>query len=159
MPEYKGSTLDELDIDILIRLIEDGRVTFSDIADALGVSRGTVRNRYLSMKSDDFLEFYMWINPKKMGVDAYINMRISIQAEELENAISIIVGFPEVTWLTEMIDEYNVLCDVVCRDMDHLHHFINHMIHPIEGVKEVKTYFYAKYHKNKPSYDKKFFQN
>ena len=43
-------SLDRLDLRILRHLSEDGRRSFQEIANDVGVSYGTVRNRYLKMR-------------------------------------------------------------------------------------------------------------
>src|SRR5580698_3736501 len=95
-----SQTLDKLDFAILTELQKDGRKSFTDIADSLKVSVGTVRNRYNLLIKNRTLTIIGRVDPEKIGFHAYAHIFLKIRPiTELESAAGKIAKFPEVSFL------------------------------------------------------------
>jgi Lrp/AsnC family transcriptional regulator for asnA, asnC and gidA len=141
------SSLDLLDLQILKHLTKDGRRSFQEIADDLGVSYGTVRNRYLKMCENNRLRIVGWMEPAQVGLHAFANVRITVDAPFLEQVALRIAQFPEVNWLARVIGEFDLAAEVSCRDIDHLNDLIDQQINKMEGVRQTRVALYTKTYK------------
>jgi Lrp/AsnC family transcriptional regulator for asnA, asnC and gidA len=131
--------IDDLDFSILEHLQEDGRKPFAQIANELGVAVGTVRNRVLKMFEDNTLSIIARVNPQRVGFNAYTTILVSIEPEYLEESSHEIARFPEVSYLSIITGEYDVMVDVMCRNTQHLKDFLINRLAKVKGIKELKT--------------------
>ncbi len=141
------SSLDHLDLQILKHLTQDGRRSFQEIADDLGVSYGTIRNRYLKMCENNRLRIVGWMEPAQVGLHAFAHIRIIVDAPFLEEIAQRIAQFPEVNWLARVIGEFDLAAEVSCPDIDHLNHLIDQRINRMEGVRQTRVALYTKTYK------------
>lgn len=75
--ESESTSLDQLDYKILFHLLEDGRKSFTDIADELKIAISTVRNRYNKLVESDALRIIDRTDPFNSGF-RFIRRSISI---------------------------------------------------------------------------------
>jgi Lrp/AsnC family transcriptional regulator for asnA, asnC and gidA len=91
--------MDQIDLDIISYLQSDGRIPFTDIAKALNVSEGTVRNRVARLIQDRILQIVGMVDPYRLDFDAPAVISISVQPPLLEKVADTISKFPEVSYL------------------------------------------------------------
>lgn len=139
MSESKTPKLDQLDYDILIELQRDGRITYAELAEKLGVSAGTVRNRYNEMTANRTLWTRGICNPHHVGFNAPATILVSVSPPHLEDAAVKIAEFPEITWMAYLTGEYDLQLDVACRDNDHLIDFITQRLQKVPGVRQTRS--------------------
>jgi Lrp/AsnC family transcriptional regulator for asnA, asnC and gidA len=141
------SALDKLDFEILSFLQEDGRMSFTVIAEKLGVSIGTVRTRFNKLIEDGTVNIIGRVNPDKVGFRSYAHIAVFVRPATLKEKVAQkIVKMPEVSFLALTSGDYDLEVDVMCRDNNHLVDFINN-ISKIEGVFQTKTTIYFKVYK------------
>jgi len=138
--------IDELDLDLLTHLQDNGRKSFTDIAKALGVSIGTVRNRLTRMLANNTLGIMGRANPHHVGFDAPATIFVSVQPQHLEEAAAEIAELPEVSWLAIVTGEFDLAVDVMCRDVDHLTDLIVNRLPKVVGVKDIQTMYTLRIH-------------
>jgi Lrp/AsnC family transcriptional regulator, regulator for asnA, asnC and gidA len=147
MPNNNGVYIDDLDFAILSLVQEDGRMSFTDIAKELGIAVGTVRNRFTKMIEEKTVQIIGRINPHHVGFNAPATITVSIEPQHMEQAIEEIAEFPEVSYLSVLTGEYDVMVDVMCRDANHLTDFLLKRLAKVEGVKDFRTALILKIHK------------
>lgn len=135
------SYVDELDLAILNHLQEDGRRSFTDIAEALAVSVGTVRNRVSRMIEDSTVQIVGRVNPHRVGFNAPATINVAVQPPYLEEAMAQISAFPEVSWLALVTGQYDLMVDVMCRDVDHLTELITKRLQKVPGVTKTESVY------------------
>jgi len=136
----KNIVLDELDLRILSHLESNGRKPYTEIARATGVSVGTVHNRVSRMVANKTLTFIGRINPFHVGLHAFALIFIAVKPPQLlDDAVEIILHYPEVSFLGIVAGEFDIHIDVMCRDNDHLFELVHDRIHTIPGVVDTKT--------------------
>jgi Lrp/AsnC family transcriptional regulator for asnA, asnC and gidA len=131
--------MDELDFSILIHLQEDGRKPFTEIAKALGVTEGTVRNRVAKLVADKTLRIIGLVDPHRVGFDAPALVSVSVQPGMLDAVVAEIKSLPEVSYLLLVAGEYDLIVEVMCRDREHLTDLITQQIHKAPGVTHTHT--------------------
>ncbi len=138
-------TLDELDYAILEQLQQDGRRSFTDMAEHLGVSVSTIRTRASKLIDDKTIQVVGRVNTERVGFHAYAHIKISIRpAKLIESVAAQLQEYREVSFLALTSGDFDLQVDVMCRDNNHLLEIINDRILRIEGVHQTKTDMYLK---------------
>ncbi len=136
--------LDELDFAILTQLQDDGRKSFTEIAEVLNVSIGTIRKRVNKLIEDRTLSVIGRVDPSKVGFHAYAHIFIAIRpANLIENIAAQIGKLREVSFMAMISGDFDLEVDVMCRNNEHLVE-LTHKIQSIEGVFQTKTDMYLK---------------
>ena len=139
--------LDKLDFEILSFLQEDGRMSFTVIADKLKVSIGTVRTRFNKLIEDGTVNIIGRVDPDKVGFRCYAHIAVFVRPATLKEKVAQKISkLPEVSFLAMTSGDYDLEVDVMCRDNNHQVDFVND-ISKIEGVHQTKTTIYFKVYK------------
>ena len=142
-----NTVLDELDFAVLSCLQQDGRMSFTVMADQLKVSVGTVRTRVNKLIEDGTINIIGRVDPGKVGFRSYAHIAVFVRPATLKEKIAQkIARLPEVSFLAMTSGDYDLEVDVMCRDNDHLVNFVNE-ISRFEGVQQTKTTIYFKVYK------------
>lgn len=145
MQETNG--LDALDFSILSYLQQDGRMSFTVIAEKLNVSIGTVRTRFNKLIEDGTINIIGRVDPSKVGFHCYAHIAVYVRPASLKEKVAAqIAKLKEVSFLAMTSGEYDLEVDVMCRDNDHLLDFVDRLS-KIEGVFQTKTTIYFKVYK------------
>jgi Lrp/AsnC family transcriptional regulator for asnA, asnC and gidA len=132
--------MDNLDLSILALLQSDGRRPFTDIAQELGVSEGTVRNRVTKLIENGSLHITGLVNPTSVGYNAPAIVGISIAEGDIEQIATEIATYDEINCLMMVSGEFDLVVEVLCKDHDHLADFLNHKLRKIPGVERTQTF-------------------
>ncbi len=147
MEKNEAPKLDDLDFAILSYLQQDGRMSFTVIAEKLKVSIGTIRTRFNKLIEDGTINIVGRVNPDNVGFHAYAHIAVYIRPISASEKVSQrILKMPEVSFLAMTSGDYDLEVDVMCRDNDHLVSFIDELA-KIEGVHQTKTTMYFKVYK------------
>ncbi len=141
---YNG-TVDDLDFSILMLLQEDGRMSFTVMAEKLSVSISNIRMRVGKLIEDKTIQIVGRVNPDKVGFHAYAHIKISVRpANLIKHVTDLLLHIPEVSFLATTSGDFDIEVDLMCRDNSHLVSVVNERIAAIEGVYQTKTDMYFK---------------
>lgn len=148
MAENHKLKVDDLDFQILALLNEDGRKSFTDIAKELGVTDGTIRNRYAKLTENKALFIFGRVDPNRLGFTAYVKIDVAVQpANKIQAVAEEISKIPETSFVAMTSGESDLEVNVMCRDMDHFNTLLREKVHKIEGVSKTKTILYQHIYK------------
>jgi Lrp/AsnC family transcriptional regulator for asnA, asnC and gidA len=136
--------VDETDLKIIKILNKDGRTPFSQIAQSLGVSTGTVRQRFLRLVRDGVVQVVAVTNPLLMGFTTMASIGVKANVNRLQEIAEEIAAFEEVIYLVLLTGSYDLHVEVVCRDKTHLLDFLSKKLHAVEGVRDTETFMYLR---------------
>ncbi len=140
--------LDDLDYKILEQLIKDGRKSFTDIADELNVSVGTVRNRFNVFVENELLTIIGRVNPDKIGFHTYAQILIKVRpVDKVAEVAEKIAQLPEVSFLAMTTGAYDLEVNVMCRNNEHLVQLMTNQVTKMDGIFESSTNIYFKVYK------------
>jgi len=131
---------DEIDLQIIKILTEDGRIPFAQIAKRLGVSTGMIRQRYHRLVQDGVLQVVAVTNPLLMGYTTMAHIGVKVNVNQLEEIAEEIALFEEVIYLVLLTGSYDLHIEVVCRDKTHLMDFLTDKLYSVEGIKDTETF-------------------
>ncbi len=132
--------MDALDSAILGFLQEDGRMRFTKIAKALGVTEGTIRNRVARLQDERVMQIVGLVDPARVGYDAPAIIGLSITPPHLEQAAAEIAAYEEVGYLIMVSGEFDLIVETFCRDREHLADFLRDHLQNVTGVSRTKTF-------------------
>ncbi|MCP4458239.1 MAG: AsnC family transcriptional regulator [Cytophagales bacterium] len=139
----ESTSLDKLDYKILSQLLEDGRKSFTDIADELKVAISTVRNRYNKLVKSGALRIIGRTNPYKLGFQVYSRIDINVKPHnKIEKVIEELIEMPELTFLVTTSGKYSIEVSVACKDHNHFNELMNVRVSNIDGVDEMESTMY-----------------
>lgn len=149
--------MDKLDKEIINLLQENGRMRYTKIAEELGVTEGTVRNRAARLRDEKIIQIIGMTDPHSMGYEAPAMIGVSVQPAYLEKVAETIADFPEVSYLILVSGEYDLIIEVFCRNREHLATFVTDKLQLITGVQKTQTFMilhtYKMAHGAKPIFD------
>ncbi len=136
--------MDKIDLAIIKHLQSDGRKPFTDIAKAVGVSEGTVRNRVSNLLDEKAIQIVGMIDPNQLGYDAPAMIGVNVQPSMLEQVADTAAQFQEVSYLIMVSGEFDLFIEVLCRDRSHLVNFLNEKLMRIPGITRTQTFLTLK---------------
>ena len=145
--EKPVTSLDDIDFAIISAMQNDGRTSFTVIAEKLNVSIGTVRTRFNRLLDEKVITIVGRVDPGKVGFASYAHVAVYVRPAALKESVAQKIALmPEVSFLAGTFGDYDLEVDVMCRDNDHLVDFVN-KISVIDGVYQTKTTIYFKVYK------------
>jgi len=141
--------LDKLDRQILQALQADGRATYEQIAEKVGLSASAVLRRVKRLEDAKVIDRYVaLVRPEAVGLalTAYLNVRLEKHTEtHKRNPMDLfrasVVTWPEVVECAALTGEMDYLLCVVVRDMSHYRSFIMGTLLKHPSVQDCKTSF------------------
>ena len=127
-------TLDDLDVAIVEHLQNDPRMAYADIGAAVGVSRGTVRNRLSRLRDSGALNIMAWVLPSALGFGALLTVGVTVEIEHRDDVIEALKAIPEVSFIATVTGDEDLVVDIHCRDYEHAHDAIIDKIQRLRGV-------------------------
>ncbi|GAB4446331.1 MAG: Lrp/AsnC family transcriptional regulator [Anaerolineae bacterium] len=130
--------MDDLDRQILSQLREDGRRSFTAIAERLGKSEGMVRNRVNRLIEEGALTIHAVVNPAVLGYHVQAFIGVTVEPPLIEDVAMALLQYEEVSYLAWSSGRVDLLVQVVCRDNDHFISFFK-KLNQVEGVRSTET--------------------
>jgi Lrp/AsnC family transcriptional regulator for asnA, asnC and gidA len=132
------SQLDEIDIEILQMLEEDGRKSFTEIAEELNLSESTVRKRVLAMQKEGIIKkFTVKVDPRRLGINTVSIVGLEVDPTKLLEVAQKLCEFSEIKCVATSTGDHMIMTEIWTRDGRELTKFISEKIGTIEGVKRV----------------------
>jgi len=120
-----SSPLDELNKNIVKMLQRDGRIPFKEMADALDVSEGTVRNRVNWMKQSGMLKIVAIADPSAFHYrsDAMLGIKVASGSSPKQVA-NRLADLNEVVYSIWVSGQFDLLIEIVTETQDQFLEFI-----------------------------------
>jgi Lrp/AsnC family transcriptional regulator for asnA, asnC and gidA len=135
--------IDHIDIRILRILSQDGRRSFTDLSQYLGVSVGMARNRYNRLVEQGVLHIIGWTDPVKNGMNAYARVMLKVRpTRRIRQVAEALTAIEEVSFVAITTGAYDLEVNITCRSNEELLKLMDDHILTIEGVNETSTTMY-----------------
>ena len=139
--------LDELDRKLIAALQVDGRTPFSVLAQDLGVSASSVRYRVQRLQDSGLFQIVGIANPLNIGFDRLALIGITCEAGTGPAVCEALAELQETSYVVLTSGAYDVMVEVVCRDIDHYTELMFGTLQKIPGVVHTESFFVLKAHK------------
>ena len=147
----RATLMDELNIEI-IRHLADGRKTYKDIAQSLGVAENTVRSRVTKLIDKGILRIAAMVSPAAMPghYTSYLGLNtVPDQADRIAREVSQLKGVISGVCVTGRFD---VMCLVLFNEEYRMHNFMFDELPKIHGVTNVEQFQIYKSHNHRCRY-------
>ena len=144
--------LDQLDHQILAKLVEDGKMPYTDIAKQLFVSSGTIHVRMKKMEELGIVKgSSLTLDYHKLGYDVTAFLGIYLDKSSLYDEVTEhLQNIPEVVTANYTTGAYALLCKIVCKDTNHLRPVLQDKIQKINGIQRTETFISLEERINRP---------
>lgn len=139
--------LDELDRKLIAALQIDGRTPFSILAQDLGVSASSIRYRVQRLQDSGLFQIVGIANPLNIGFDRLALIGIRCEAGRAPSVCEALSEIPETSYVVLTSGSFDVMVEVVCRDIDHYTELMFSTLQMIPGVVQTESFFVLKAHK------------
>jgi len=118
-------SIDVLDMNIVKCLIEDGRRTYRSIAEEVGVSEATIKNRIDGLVDKGVIQkFTVVLDYHKLGRDIKSFIGLKVQPAKLSSIVEHMKGHPDVHVLYRTSGDVDLLFEVIFERMEDLNTFL-----------------------------------
>jgi DNA-binding Lrp family transcriptional regulator len=128
--------MDDLDREILNQLRRDARTPYTEIAEEVGTSEGTVRNRVNRMTEDGVIERFT-VTTRTGNVKAMVEISVDMNVDTNEVSDRL-AEWSEVDFVWQVSGEEDIVLVVDCVDTRAVNELISRA-REVEDVEETKT--------------------
>jgi Lrp/AsnC family leucine-responsive transcriptional regulator len=142
-PTPTGSELDAFDRKILEILAEDGRISITDLAARVGLSKTPCQQRFRKLIVEGYIDgFRAVLNPSRMGLDhiAFAEVKLTNTSEEALKAFNAAVRkIIEVEECHMIAGRFDYLLKIRTRDIKRYRHVLGERISALPYVASTST--------------------
>ncbi|WP_044749378.1 Lrp/AsnC family transcriptional regulator [Bacillus alveayuensis] len=133
--------LDDIDRKILALLIENGRMSYSDIGKELNLSRVSVRERVNQLVKNGVIEkFTVVVNSEKVGKSVSAFFEVDCEPAYLVEVAQKLADNPNVASCYQMTGPSTLHMHVLVEDFTSLEKFVNNELYSLKGITRVESH-------------------
>ena len=136
-------TVDDTSKAIIEQLQRDGRMAYSTIGKAVGLSEAAVRQRVQKLVEGGVMQIVAVTDPMQIGFARQAMIGISASGD-VEAIAEQLAAIDEVDYIVVTAGSTDLLVEVVAEDDEHLLRLVNGRIRTIEGINRTETFLYLK---------------
>jgi Lrp/AsnC family transcriptional regulator, regulator for asnA, asnC and gidA len=147
MSTSRQPKLDATDEAIVAVLQEDGRRSYGEIGEAVGLSEAATRQRVNRLRESGAMRIVAVTDPVALGrgVVATIGLRVSGDTRVVASRLAAVEA---VEYVVVTAGSFDLIVELVCTDEAELLAVINDEIRSIDGVRETETFMHLHTEKN-----------
>ena len=132
------SGLDETDQQIVNLLIENARMSYSDIGEAVGLSRVAVKARISALEDRGIIEEYTTIiNPQKISGAISCYFELEMEPPRFAEVVDILNQNDLVTQIYQVSGRSRLHVHAVAAGNEEMEEFLNRVIYTLPGIREM----------------------
>jgi Lrp/AsnC family transcriptional regulator for asnA, asnC and gidA len=131
--------LDDLDKAIIKALQLDGRRPYAQIGRELKVPEATVRQRAERLIGRGIVQVVGVTDPLAMGFGQPAFIGLHVDAAKLDEVADAVASLDEVTYVVVTAGRFDMICEVVCEDNEHLLRVLAEQLAKIDGIRSTET--------------------
>ena len=133
--------IDALDREIILELQEDARKSYKDIAAALNVSEGTIKNRVTRLINRDVLKLEARVNPFALPHRVAAIVGVNLKERNHDEKIHAIGKIPGVTCVWNATGRFDLFFEVMVASLNALNDILfGKDLKEIGGISYTETY-------------------
>lgn len=138
----ESNDIDQLDRQILSKLVEDGKTPYTDLAKQLFVSSGTIHVRMKKLEQLGIVKgATLVIDYSKLGYDVTAFLGIYLDKSSLYDEVAEhLKQIPEIVEANYTTGLYSIFARIICKDTNHLRLVLHDKIQKIPGIQRTETF-------------------
>ncbi len=132
---------DQINLQIVELLMEDGRMAAAEIARRIGggISERVVRYRIERMVDDKVIQIRPIVNAQAFGLTTRADVVLEVESDSIMDVANKAMGYDCVTYVACSIGEMDVSIQVVAKDTAEIYRFVTEVIGKMPGVRKTTT--------------------
>jgi len=132
--------IDNIDLEIVNLLMEDGRMHAAEVARRIGnISERAVRYRIDRMLEHDVVRISAIVNPKGVGMNVVADVWLEVESDSILEVARKMADFENVSYVACSIGETDVSVQVQAHDTAEVYRFVTEVIGKVPGVRKTTT--------------------
>lgn len=132
--------IDNIDLEIVDMLMEDGRMRAAEIARRLGnKSERAVRYRIDRMVENHVIRLSAIVNPKGLGMNVVADVWLEVDSDAILDVAKKMANYENVSYVACSIGETDISVQVLATDTTEVYNFVTEVIGKIPGVRKTTT--------------------
>ncbi|MFX0123928.1 MAG: winged helix-turn-helix transcriptional regulator [Candidatus Hodarchaeota archaeon] len=130
--------LDNADLTILNRLNENGRTTYSELANELNITVPTVKSRIEKLTKIGVIHHIgIYLNPHSLTNESAALIKVKVDKEKKEKFIDFLTSINEIREVFEVLDEFNILMITQNQPLN-MHHILFEEVKAHSSIKNAE---------------------
>ena len=129
--------MDEIDSRIIRSLVQNSRITLSQMSKDIDVPDATISNRLKKLEKDVIKQYTLIIDPDKLGLKVTAIIIIQSESEKHKNVEKELSQLEEVSEVYSISGEYDILIKVWAFSIEELNQIVNSKIRSVDGVEDL----------------------
>ena len=135
------SNLDTKDRAIIAQLKKDARMSYSDIGQAVGLSRTAVKNRMQALESSGVITGYgVRLNIPDAGEKWAFVVNVETKAENFQDAYQVLSSSPHVVTLIQTTGNCHFLAICTANDAREIRDFVRELYNTVPGILSINQH-------------------
>ena len=131
---------DKTDIKIVNLLLEDGRMSASEIARRIGnISERAARYRIERMVNDGAVRISAVAKPQAFGLTTIADVWMEVESDHILAVAKRMAEFDNISYVACGIGESDVSIQIVAKDTAEIYHFVTEVVRKVPGVRKTTT--------------------
>ncbi len=144
--------VDDVDLKILAELMKDAKMPYTEVADKVCVSGGTVHVRMKKLEKMGVVQgSSLLVDFSKLGYDITAFIGIYLQKSSLYEVVANELSkIPEILTMHYTTGAYSIFARIICRDTNHLRIVLHDKIQKVQGIERTETFIALEERLNRP---------
>ena len=131
---------DKTDIKIVNLLLEDGRMSASEMSRRIGdISERAIRYRVDRMIEDGVIQISAVVSPEALGLNIKADIWLEVEADTVLDVAKKMASFENVTYVACGIGQNDISIQVVAKDTAEIYYFVTEVVRKVHGVRKTTT--------------------
>jgi Lrp/AsnC family transcriptional regulator, regulator for asnA, asnC and gidA len=131
---------DKTDIKIVNLLLEDGRMSASEMSRRMGdISERAIRYRIDRMIDEGVIQISAVVSPEALGLNIKADVWLEVEADKVLEVAKKMAAFENVTYVGCSIGQNDISIQVVAKDTSEVYYFVTEVIRKVPGVRKTTT--------------------
>jgi Lrp/AsnC family transcriptional regulator for asnA, asnC and gidA len=132
--------IDNIDLEIVNMLMDDGRMHAAEVARRIGnISERAVRYRIDRMLENNVIRISAIVNPKGVGMNVVADVWLEVESDSIVEVAKKLADYENISYVACSIGETDVSVQVQARDTTEVYRFITEVIAKVPGVRKTTT--------------------
>jgi Lrp/AsnC family transcriptional regulator for asnA, asnC and gidA len=131
---------DKTDIKIVNLLLEDGRMSASEMSRRVGdTSERLIRYRIERMMNAGVIQIGAVVNPEVLGFSIRADIWLEVDADQVLEVAKKLAEYDNVTYVACGIGQNDVSIQLVAKDTAEIYYFVTEVVRKLSGVRKTTT--------------------
>ncbi len=131
---------DKTDIKIVNLLLEDGRMSASEISRRMAdISERAIRYRIDRMIEEGVIQISAVVSPEALGFTIKADVWLEVESDLILDVAKKMAAFENITYVACGIGQNDISIQLVAKDTAEVYHFVTEVVRKVPGVRKTTT--------------------